>query len=110
MTSLRGLPSYSVLRPPGQSDAATTVATSGTIFPTGLSVVRLTTGGAVTGVILDKGSSPGQTVTLVNESGNSITMAAAATSNVADGTSAVLAANRAFWLVWDTGTNLWYRS
>ena len=95
---------------PSTLTAAASVTTSGTItLPTG-EVKLLTTAGAVTGVILTAGTYSGQKVTLVNTSANSITFAAAGTSNVADGTSAVLAANRAMTLWWDSTSARWYRT
>lgn len=91
-------------------DAAATVTTSGTItLPTTGNVKKLTTGGAVTGVILTAGAYDGQELTLVNVSANSITFAAAGTSNVADGTSGVIAANRSMKFIWDATSARWYR-
>lgn len=88
-----------------------TVTTSGTITITSNTVVqKLTTGGAVTAVVLTAGTTDGQTVVLVNTSANSITFAAAGTSNVADGTSGVIAANRSMVLWWESTTARWYRS
>lgn len=90
--------------------AAATVTTSGTIaLPTTGNVLKLTTGGAVTGVILTAGVYDGQRLTLINVSANSITFAAAGTSNVADGTSGVIAANRSMAFVWDSTSTRWYR-
>ena len=94
----------------GQSGTAPAVATSGTIATTGLGVSRVNPAGAVTGVILQAGGIAGQICIVVNESGNTITFAAAGTSNVADGVSAVIAANRAMWFVWDSGTSRWYHA
>jgi len=94
----------------GQSGSAPSVASSGTISTANLGTSRVTTAGAVTGVIMAAGTIAGQTVIVVNESGNSITMAAAATSNVADGVSCVIAANRAMWFVWDSSTSRWYHN
>ncbi len=92
---------------PNDGTAAVTVAGAGTIA-LGAPVLRLTTGGAVTGVILTAGSISGQQVVLINTSANSITFAAAGTSNVADGTSAVIAANTRMTLVWDATAARWY--
>jgi hypothetical protein len=44
----------------------------------------------------------------MNTSANSITFAAAGTSNVSNGTSAVIAANTAMKLVWDATGSRWY--
>lgn len=91
------------------SASAASVASSGTITTAGLDVSRVTTSGAVTGVILQAGTYAGQYCTVVNESGNTITMAASGTSHVADGVSDVIAANSARRYVYDTGTSLWYK-
>jgi hypothetical protein len=89
--------------------AAQTVAGSGTItLPTTGRNKLLTTGGAVTGVILTAGRTDGEEVVLLNTSANSITFAAAGTSNVSNGTSAVIAANAAMKLIWDATGSRWY--
>jgi hypothetical protein len=93
---------------PVVSASAASLASSGTITTSGLGVSRVTTSGAVTGVIMQAGTTNGQGCIVINESANSITMAASATSNVADGTSDVIAANTARRFVWDSGTTLWY--
>lgn len=93
-----------------QSASAATIANGGAIDPTGLGLARVTTTGAVTGVILVAGLYSGQLVTVVNESTNSITFAAAATSHVADGVSCVIAPLTQKVFVWDSGTSLWYHS
>lgn len=92
------------------SGSAASVASSGTISTSGLGVSRVTTSGAVTGVIVQSGTVSGQQVLVVNESANTITMAASGTSHVADGTSDVIAATTARLFVWDGGTSLWYRA
>jgi hypothetical protein len=90
--------------------AAQTIAGGGTIaLPTTGFNALLTTGGAVTGVILTAGVTDGQTICLINNSANSITFAAAGTSNVADGTSAVIPALRAMIFTWDNTSSRWYR-
>lgn len=93
----------------GQSSSAQSVASSGTITTTGIGVARVTTAGAVTGVILQAGQA-GQQVTVINESANSITFAASGTSHVADGVADVIAATSARTFVYDSGTSLWYRT
>jgi len=96
----------------GQSGSSPVLATNGTISTSGLGVTRVSPGGAVTGVILQAGTVAGQACTVINESvaANSITFAAAGTSNVADGTSAVLVGLRSMAFTWDTATSRWYRS
>lgn len=95
-----------------QSATAPAVASSGTITTTGVGVARVAPTGAVTGVILQAGVFPGQEVWVVNEaaSANSVTFAAAGTSNVADGAGAAIAGVTARKFVWDSSTSLWYRA
>ncbi len=93
----------------GQSSSSPALATAGTITTAGLQVSRVAPAAAVTGVILQAGTQPGQKITVVNESAFSITFAASGTSGVADGTSDVIAANTAREFVWDSSNNLWYR-
>jgi hypothetical protein len=88
------------------------IATGNTItLPTGGFTKRLSaSGGAATGVILTAGTTDGQLLALFNiEATNTITFAAAGTSNVADGTGAIIAALQAMILVWDTTSSRWYR-
>jgi|SRR6266699_999373 len=89
VNSLLNVPSL-VLAP--VSGTVPSIATSGTINTAGLGFSRVTTAGAVTGVILQAGTQQGQQVVVVNTSANSITFAVVGTSNVADGTSDVIAA------------------
>jgi hypothetical protein len=87
---------------------AQSIATGNTILlPTG-GTKKLTTAGAATGVILTAGTYDGQELTLFNNSANSITFAAVGTSNVANGTSAVIAANAGMTLVWSASDTKWY--
>lgn len=92
------------------SATAATIATNGTISTAGLDQSRVTTAGAVTGVILQAGTYANQAVVVVNESANSLTFAVVGTSNVADGTSAVIAANRMMVFRWDASTSKWYHA
>ena len=93
-----------------QSASAPAIASNGTITTVGVSVARVAPGSAVTGIILAVGTTGGQVCTVVNESaaGNTVTFAASGTSNVADGTSSVIAGLNARRFVWDSGTSLWY--
>jgi hypothetical protein len=99
VTSMTGqsnmLPQTSTVTPP-------TLASNGTIATANLSISRVTTGGAVTGCILQAGTFAGQTIAVFNESGNSITMATAATSKVSSGTSNVISANTGNYYTWDS--------
>lgn len=81
-------------------------------LPVGINKV-VDNGGAVTGIILTAGLYDGQIINIINAAAASVTFAAASTSNVADGTNAVIAANRAISLIWDSGTapsGMWYRT
>lgn len=92
--------------PPGNQ----TLTNDATItLPSGINKV-VDSAGAVTGIILAAGSEDGQIVNIINASANTVTFATGATSNVADGTSAVIAANRAISLIWDFGSSRWYRT
>jgi hypothetical protein len=94
----------------GQSSSAPALANNGTIATTNTPVSRVSPAGAVTGIILQAGVKAGQQCIVVNESANSITFAAAATSHVADGVSAVISAQRSMAFTWDTSTALWYHT
>ncbi len=85
------------------SDTITVAASTGT--------VRVTAAGAVTGCILAPGTRPGQLLTVIHEgaAANTITMATAATSNVAAGTTCVLSGLAAHLFVWDSVTTRWYQ-
>jgi hypothetical protein len=73
-----------------------------------LPVSYVTNGGAVTGIIVQAGVVDNQPCTIVNIAANSVTMAAVGTSNVADGTSAVIAALTRMNLVWSATQAKWY--
>jgi len=92
-----------------QSSSAVAITNNYAIATASLGVSRVNPGGNVTGVTLSAGTSAGQTVAVVNESAYTITFAASS-SNVADGSSDVIAAKSAAWFLWDSGTSLWYRS
>lgn len=94
-----------------QSATAAVTASSGTITTSGVTEARVAPAGAITGVILQAGTFAGQEVTVVNESAavNTVTFAAAGTSNVADGTSAVVPGLASQRFIWDSGTSRWYR-
>jgi hypothetical protein len=87
-----------------------TAVTNGSTIPTALVVERCTVATASTGNILTAGTYDGQTCTIVNQSASadSITMAVAGTSNVADGASCVIAGIRQVLFTWDAATSLWY--
>ena len=93
--------------------AAQDVAGAGgtiTLPTTGVIKILTATGSPGTGTILTAGKYAGQMICLIQATAaNSITMAAAGTSNVADGTGCVLVALKAYWFAWD-GTSRWYRT
>lgn len=84
---------------------------NGTITTSGVDIALVTPAAARTGIILQAGTFNGQEVTVINQSAaNSLTAAASGTSNIADGTSDVIAALKAAVYRWIAGsTNLWYR-
>lgn len=94
----------------GESSSAVAIANSDTIATAAVGAARVAPAGNVTGIILETGTEPAQVVIVVNESAFTVTFAAAGTSNVADGTSSVISANRCALFVWDSSTSRWYRS
>jgi hypothetical protein len=62
------------------------------------------------GVIMQAGTRAGQKCTVINQSAaiNTITMAVAATSNVANGVGTVIAGLTAKSFTWNSITSLWY--
>lgn len=95
-----------------ESPTAPAVTTGGTINTAGLGSSRVSPAGAVTGVILQPGTVPEQEVWVINEAvaANTITFAAAVTSNVADGAGSALAGLVARKFVWDSIQLLWFRA
>lgn len=94
----------------GQSATAPVIVNGNTITTIHVTVARVAPGGAVTGIILAVGTISGQVCTVINESaaGNTVTFAAAGTSNVADGVGSVIAGLNCRTFVWDSSTSLWY--
>lgn len=92
--------------------ASAVITSTQTIATAGVTVARVAPAAAVTGIILAQGTFNGQQVTVVNEGTGtaSVTFAAAGTSFVADGVSAVISANTAKTFTYDTGTSLWYHN
>jgi hypothetical protein len=91
-----------------KSGTVPTLASSGTVTHNGFGMCVVTTGGAVTGAIVQPGTLPGQHLVICNNSANTITMAAVGTSNVAGGTAAIVPANAALHLVWNPLDSRWY--
>lgn len=94
----------------GQSASAAAIASSGTITTTNIGEARVAPTGNVTGIIMQAGTAAGQECVVTNESTFTVTFAAVATSNVADGVSAVIAANRCMFFKWDSSTSKWYHA
>jgi hypothetical protein len=92
--------------------AAPAPITGGTINTNGYSVQRVSPAAAITGVILQAAIHKGQALTIINEAAaaNSITMAVAGTSHVADGVSCVIAGLTMKQFIYDDVTALWYHS
>ena len=98
-----------------QTGVVTTLVASGTITPGtsgGSDSVRVTAAGAVAGIIIAPGTRAGQKFTVIHEgaAANTLTMAVAGTSNVADGVSCVITGPSCRTFVWDSVTALWYRA
>lgn len=93
-----------------ESASAPALASSGTITTAGIGSARVAPTANVTAVVMGTGTKAGQEVVVINQSAFSITMAASGTSHVANGTSAVIAANRCMFAKWDSVTSLWYHA
>lgn len=89
--------------------SATSISNGNTI-DSGTSLTKVTTSADVTGIIIGGGTLDGQMLAVLNESANTLTMAASGTSHVADGTSDVIAATSTALYFWEgNDTSLWYR-
>lgn len=93
-----------------QGGTVQTVTTGGTIN-TNYNSVRVSAAGAITGMIMAPGVKAGQLCCIIVESAaaNTLTFAAAGTSNVAGGATAVWAGLNAHLCIWDATTALWYQ-
>jgi hypothetical protein len=89
---------------------AQTVSSGTMIATAGLVVARVSGTGTITKLTLQAGVYGGQMVTVVNEGAVTLTFNAAGVSNVADGVLDIILANMARTFIWDSGTNLWYRT
>jgi len=85
--------------------------TGGTIPTANMGLTRCSPAAAITGVIMQAGTLDGQIIIVENDAvaANTITMAAAGTSNVANGVTTVIAGLTAVPFVWNATTNLWYQ-
>lgn len=90
------------------SATAVAILDNATVATVGLKVSRIAPAAARTGIILESGTYDTQEIIVVNESAaaSTATMAAQATSHVADGVSSVIAGLTAHKYVWSNG--LWY--
>lgn len=95
----------------GVSAAVAAVITGGTITTLGVSIARVAPAGAVTSAIMQPGVFNGQTCFVVNEaaSGDSVTFAAASTSNVSGGTATVIAGGVVSQFMWNVALALWIK-
>ena len=99
--------------PTPRTGTSTTIVTGNTITHNGCGVAVVTgAAAAATGVIVQPGTVHGQHLTIINTSAatGTITMAAAATSNVANGTSCVISLLAAIELRWNALDSRWYQS
>jgi len=85
-----------------------TLTNGNTITTANLGISRVTNGGAVTGIIMQAGTVDGQVIIVENDAAATVTMAAAGTSNVANGVTCVIAALACCLFVWNSTTALWY--
>jgi len=94
----------------GQSATAPAIADGATITTADIETARVAPAAARTGVIMQAGTLPGQFCTVVNEAAaaNTVTMAAAGTSNVSNGTSCVIAGLTCKMFRWDSVAARWF--
>jgi hypothetical protein len=102
-----GDPTLATIFQPGVLNAGGVVS-GGFLFTSNGSVILASPSSSITGVLMYPGLASGQPVTIVNQSANTITFAAAGTSGMALGTAVVIAANTSRSFTWDAVTSLWY--
>lgn len=100
--------STGVAVPPSGAQAITANSQTITVVEQGKIVLTTALGAGVTGLILQKGAVDGQELTLLNNSAQTMTFAAAGTSNVQGGTGVAMTTDTAKKLMWDAGTVLWW--
>lgn len=95
----------------GNGQATQTLINGSTINTAQITVQPVTAAAAVTGIILQPGTTDGQIIMLPSDatSPNTITFAAAATSNVRTGTGAVITPGDCMILVWVAARSLWWQ-
>lgn len=88
---------------------AVATGTAVILIPTGQTVVRITAAAATTGASLPLGTRNGQIVviSISTAAANTVTFAAAGTSNVAGGNAVSMAGLAAHMFVWDATLALW---
>lgn len=94
------------------SGSATAVDTGGTITHngSGVAIIACSSAANKTGVIVQAGTKHGQKLTIINNTAaNTLTMAAAGTSNVANGTGCIISAIAAVELRWNALDSRWYQ-
>lgn len=91
------------------SGSATSIASSFEIVHSGMANVVVSVSGATTSNVLQAGYHPGQSLTVMNQGGSSITFAAAATSRVVEGTNAVIQSFTAAEFRWCELDSRWYK-
>jgi hypothetical protein len=96
---------------PQSGVAGASVTTSGTIT-TSTRICKVTTGSAVTAVILGSGTSDGQTITILHTGAAASSIAFATAGSAAGSSHAatdfVFSGQKAASFVWETTTALWY--
>lgn len=99
-----------------KSGNPTTYVTGAQIVHSGMETVIFSAAGAITGLIIQAGTRPGQVLNILNATGSVGTFAAPATSLVRGGTPEIihsLAAGQFIWQTLDklpsTGTGGWYK-
>lgn len=94
----------------GQSATAPAITDGSTITTADVVEARIAPAAARTGIIMQAGTFPGQICFVVNEAAaaNTATMAAAGTSNVANGTSCVIAGLTMRPFIWDSVAARWF--
>ncbi len=94
--------------PTPRSGTTPTLAGSGTITHNNCGVVKVTNAGNISGNIIQAGQYDGQLLIVLNEGSGTITMAVAATSNVLQGTNAIIPATSAAIFVWNATNSRWH--
>lgn len=108
--TITDLGSRNTINDRGYIDTAVSGSSSMTISTANIRLARVNPAAAITGVILQAGTYTDQRVTVMNQGSgsSSITFATGATSNVAQGTSAVIASGTTRTFVWDGPNARWY--